>query len=65
MATRDTADIAEHVCRVLEDEAWRTAASVLAGSQAQERFGLERMIDETIAFYKHAAGRTRALEPIA
>ena len=43
--------IADRILAVLQDHEWRRAASAAGPEFIQERFGLKRMIDETVALY--------------
>lgn len=48
---RDPGRLAERVLAVLDDPAWRARCAVLAPQNAEARFGLERMIDDTVTLY--------------
>ena len=48
--------LAERVCSVLEDDAWRARAQAQGPGFVVERFGLERMIRETYALYGLGSG---------
>ena len=43
--------LAQKVCEVLQDDEWRSAAGRKAHAFAGSRFGLDRMIDDTVALY--------------
>ena len=63
LAAPKPAALAAAILRVLDDEAWRARAAGLAPSFVRQRFGLERMIDETLAVY--AGGRSDSSRPSA
>lgn len=48
---RDSAKLAERIYMTLTDEDWRQNASLTSQTFAQDRFGFDRMVEETIAIY--------------
>lgn len=53
-AVGDAASLAARVCELLRDDALRTRMSERARAFAQAKFGLARMVDETLALYAPA-----------
>lgn len=51
LESRDPEDLARKVLFALGDKDWRKAARCIAPSFIQERFGMDRMIDETLNVY--------------
>lgn len=47
----DVQHVAELIIRLLKDQEWRSKANVEASTFAQEAFGVERMLDETLDIY--------------
>mgnify|MGYP002400221046 CR=1 FL=1 len=50
--SRDATDLARAICAILDDVTWAANARFRAQEQAQARFGLNRMLDDTIALYR-------------
>jgi glycosyltransferase involved in cell wall biosynthesis/SAM-dependent methyltransferase len=53
---RDAGALAERVLTVLADQAWARTARAKAPAFSLDRFGLARMIDETVALYSSFGG---------
>ena len=51
--------LAERVIAVLDSNSWRAAARARGPLFVRERFGLERMLDETLDCYGISAGDAR------
>ena len=56
--TRDPEILAERVVYILDNPAWRTKAEVRGEEFARQRFGVDRMIDETLATYGFASNQS-------
>ena len=64
VARRDPEELAAGICRLLEDADLRAGLGSAARSDAQQRFGHERMAREIIAVLSRAAGRSPTLAPV-
>jgi glycosyltransferase involved in cell wall biosynthesis/2-polyprenyl-3-methyl-5-hydroxy-6-metoxy-1,4-benzoquinol methylase len=51
VGNRDAGELAKLVLSVLADRSWPSRASVQGPAFIKERFGLDRMVDEALAFY--------------
>jgi glycosyltransferase involved in cell wall biosynthesis len=51
-ATDDADGLAQHVAAILQDPAWAERARTEGPAFVERRFGLGRMLDETVAFYQ-------------
>lgn len=60
---RSPAAIAARIVSTLEDRAWMEKCRVLAPRLARQRFGINRMLDETIALYAPAPSPESAVTP--
>ena len=52
VARADSNELARHVLNVLDDASWRSKVTIAGPAFVKERFGLARMLDETLTLYR-------------